>query len=75
MIFLADRMVYIPVLEGKAFSMDFYCSSIDSIISNIIFLFGTDFRVDLVLYLSVLIFRSDVGSCSPAASACRFDAI
>ena len=75
MTFLADRVVDISVLEGKSFSMDCACSAIGSIISNSIFIYGTEFTVDLVLSLSVLIFCSIVVSCSHAAFVCRVDVI
>ena len=64
-------MVDIPVLKVKEFIIDFTCSAIESIISNSIFLYRIKCTVDLVLYLSVLIFRSAVGSCSPSACVCR----
>ena len=73
--FLADRVVDIPVLEGKLFSMDCACFAIRSIISNGIFLYGTECTVDLVLFLSVLVFCSAVGSCSPDSCECRVDGI
>ena len=67
MMFLDDIVVDIPILEGRSFSMDCACSSMESIIISVIFLYGTECNVDLVLSLSVLIFHYDVGSCSPAA--------
>ena len=73
--FLADRVVDISVLEGKSFSMDCACFAIRSIISNGIFLYGTECTVDLVLSLSVLIFCSVVVSCSHAACVCKVDVI
>ena len=75
MTFLADRVVDISVLERKSFSMDCACSDIGSIISNGIFLYGTECTVDLVLSLGVLIFCSIVVSCSHAACVCRVDVI
>ena len=57
-------VINIPVLEGKVFSMDWTCSTMDSIINIVIFLYGTKCTVDLFLYLSVLIFLSDVCLCS-----------
>ena len=62
MIFLAEMVVKITVLEGKSFIMDFACFDMESIISGI-FLYGNDCTVDLVLYLRVLMLSSDVGSC------------
>ena len=40
--------------------MDFACSYMESIITSVIFLYGTECTVDLVLSLSILIFRSDI---------------
>ena len=62
MMFLSDVVVDIPVLEGKSFSMDCACPTMESIINSGIFLYGTECTVDLVLSLSVLLFRSYVGS-------------
>ena len=75
MIFLADMMVDIPVLEGKSFIMDFACPSMDSIINSGIFLYGNECTIDLVLSLSVRMFCSNVGSCSPATCVCTVDGI
>ena len=63
-------VVDINVLESKAFSMYCACSTMESIIISVIFLYGTNFTVDLVLSLSVMVFCSDVGLCSPAAGVC-----
>ena len=71
--FLADTMVDIPVLEGKSSIMDCACPTVESIINNGIFLYGTKFTIDLVLSLSVLMFRSDVGLFSSAACVCSVD--
>ena len=73
MMFLADMVVDIPVLEGKAFSIYFSCSSMESIIVSGIFLYGTECTVDLVLYLKILIFRCNIDLCSPAAFVCSLD--
>ena len=73
MIFLADMVVDITVSEGKAFSMDCTCSDMESIIISSILLYGTECTVDMVLSLSVLVFRSDVGLCLPAAYVCSVD--
>ena len=75
MTFLANRVVDIPVLEGKSFGMDCACSDIGSIISKGIFLYDTECAVDLGMSLSVLIFCSIVVSCSHAACVCRVDVI
>ena len=56
MIFISSRVVEIPALEGKSFSMECTCSDAVSIISNGFFLYVTEVTVDLVLPLSVLIF-------------------
>ena len=69
MMFLADVVVDIPVLEGKTFRMDCACSTIESIIISGIFLYGTKYNVDLI----IVIFRSDVGSCSHSACVCSVD--
>ena len=73
MIFLADTVVNIPVLEGKSFIMDYDCPNMESIINSVIFLYGTKCTVVLVLSLSVLMFRSTVGPCSPATYVCSVD--
>ena len=70
---LADVVVNIPVLEGKAFSMDCACPNMESIVNSGILLYGTDCTVDMVLSLSVLMFCSDVGACSSAAYVCSVD--
>ena len=75
MIFFDDKMVDIPVLEGKSLSVDSNCSAIAPIISNGIFLYVTELTVDLVVSLSVLILLSAVGSCSPATCECMVDGI
>ena len=51
MIFLADRVVDISVLERKSFSMDCDCSAIESIIVNVIFMYWNECTVDIVLFL------------------------
>ena len=71
--FLADMVVSITVLEVKAFSMDFTCLTMESIINSGIFLYGIKCTVDLVLSLIVLMFCSNVGSCSPSACVCNVD--
>ena len=71
--FLSYMVVNIPVLEVKSFSMDFACPNMESIINSGIFLYGTNCTVDLVLPLSVLMFLSDIGSCSSAACVFCFD--
>ena len=73
MMFIAEMLVDIPVLEGKVFSMDCACPIMESIINSGIFLYGTECTIDLVLSLSVLIFRSDVGLCSPDDCVCSVD--
>ena len=73
MIFLADMVVDIHVYEGKVFIIYCSCSAMESIIINGIFLYGTHFTVDLVQYLSVLMFHSNIGSCSPDAFVCSVD--
>ena len=67
MIFSAAMAVDIPIFKGKTLSMNCACSKIYSIIISGIFLYGAERTVYLVLSLSVLMFRSDIGSCSPAA--------
>ena len=66
MMFIAEMLVDIPVLEGKVFIMDCACPIMESIINSGIFLYGTECTIELVLSLSVLIFLSYVGLCSPA---------
>ena len=68
-------MVEIPILEGKSFIIDYAGYDIASIISNISFLYCTECAVDLVLSLSLLIFRFFVVSCSCFACVCRIDGI
>ena len=48
MMFLSDVVVDIIVLEGKAFSVDFACPTMNSIIDSAIFLCGTECNIDLV---------------------------
>ena len=72
MMFLANIVVDIPVLKGKTLSMDCACPNMESIINSAIFLYGTKCTIELILSLSVLMFRSDVGLCSPAACMCSF---
>ena len=73
MMFLAVMMVNIPVLEGKSFIMHCACPNMESIIIIEIFLYGNKCTIDLVLSLGVLMFRSVVGSCSPADYVCSVD--
>ena len=73
MMFLDDMVVNIPILEGKESSMYCACPTMESIINSDILLYGTECTVDLVLSLSVLIFCSDVGLCSPADCVCSVD--
>ena len=60
MMFLDDMVVDIPVLGVKEFRMDYACSAMDSIVISGIFLYGSKCTVDLVLSLSILMFRSDL---------------
>ena len=60
MMFIADTMIYIPVLEDKSFSIDCAFPTMDSIINSGIFLYDTKCTFDLILYLSVLMFHSGV---------------
>ena len=71
--FLADIKFNIPVLEGKAFSIDCACPTMESILNSDIFLYGTECTVDLVLSLRILMFHFDVGSFSPADCLCNVD--
>ena len=73
MMILSDMVVDIPVLEGKAFSMDFACHTMESIINSGIFFYDIECILDLVLSFSVLMFCSNVGLCSPAACVCSVD--
>ena len=73
MMFLANIVVGIPVLEGKPFIMDFACPTMESITNSGIFLYVIKCTVELVISLSVLMFRSDVGLCSSAACVCSLD--
>ena len=73
MIFLADMVVNIPILEGKPFIVYFACSNMESIINSGILLYGTECTVDLVLSLSALMFRSDFCLCSPVACVYSVD--
>ena len=73
MVFMAEMVAEIPVLEGKSFSMDCACYAMESIIISGIFLYGDECTVDLVLSLRVLVFFSDVGSWSPADCVCSVD--
>ena len=68
--FLADMVVGIPVLEEKAFRMDFACLTMYSIIKSGILMYDTECNVDLVLSLSALMFHFNAGLCSPASCAC-----
>ena len=63
-------VVDITVLEGKAFKMDCAWYTMESIIIIVIFLYGTECTADMFLSSSVLMFLSDVGSCSPASYMC-----
>ena len=54
MMFLAEMVAHIPVLEEKAFSMDCACPTMETIINSGIFLYGIECTIDLVLYLRVL---------------------
>ena len=48
-------------------------SAMESIIISGILLYGTECTVYQVLSLSVLMFHSNVGSCSPASYVCSVD--
>ena len=73
MIFLADMVVNINVLEGKSFSIDCACNTLESILNSGIFLYFAECTIDLVLSLRVLLFRSDVCLCSMAACVYSVD--
>ena len=52
--------------------MDFACPNMESIINISIFLYVTKCNVDLILFLSILMFLSGFGPWSPAACVCIF---
>ena len=70
MISLAYMVVDITFLGGTAFSMDFACSDMESIIISGISLYITECTVDLVLCLIVRIFCCNIDLCLPAACVC-----
>ena len=66
-------VVYISVLEGKVFIIDFDYSTMESIIISEIFQYVTKCTVDLVISLSVMMFISNAGPCSHASCVCSAD--